>query len=243
MHVRVIALALPFALGIACTHARSHGTARTANPQTAGEQTATAPAPSTDSSAPGTATGSAAPAPSGTDTAQSTNESSASREPSAPALPPGSDTGSTASAQSDEASGSTASKDPIIEQGDPVKGHAEDSVVSGKIARVLRRSVVIVSDSGDQSSLLIVPETTIEVDGRDAHRSDLQEGQDVRASFDEVNGRNVAVRIRAGSGARAPSPDDPSWKGPSDGPSQGSSGSFDGGSSPGSTGSAHPQGH
>jgi hypothetical protein len=196
MHVRLIALALPLALGIACSHTRSKESASSAPPQT-GEQTATAP---TDAAAPGTTTGSAAPAPSRTDVPQGTDTAPDANVAGAPPQP-GTDTGTSSPTASAE--------DPIIEQGDPVKAHAEDSVVSGKIARVARRFLVIQSDSGDQSTLFIVPETTIQVDGQDAHRSDLKEGQDVRASFDEQDGHYVAVKIRASAGAKATSPDAP----------------------------------
>jgi hypothetical protein len=218
----------------------------TSEPRTAGEATTSPGEPETSSSSAATRSG----LPSSNET--TSEPRTAQESPASPTSPTDTETRSSTGAgdaSSSASSGSTASRDPIIEQGDPVKGHAEDHVVSGKIARVSRRMVVIQSDAGERSSLFLVPETTIEVDGQDAHRSDLKQGQEVRASFDEVNGRNIAVKIRAGQGAdKAPSPDDPSYQGPSHEPNQGSSGSFDTGGSrstgstpdTGSSGSAHP---
>ncbi|HEY6099892.1 MAG TPA: hypothetical protein VIW03_10710, partial [Anaeromyxobacter sp.] len=112
------------------------------------------------------------------------------------------------SADTATGSGATAAQDPLMQPGDRIKAHSDDNVVSGKIARVSRRMVVIETDAGEQKPVFIVPETQIQVDGQDAQRSDLKQGQDVRASFNNVDGRDVAVVIHAGAEANA-SPDDP----------------------------------
>jgi hypothetical protein len=49
--------------------------------------------------------------------------------------------------------------------------------------------------------LHVVPQTSVTVDGRDAQAGDLQEGQPVRASFNDVEGQPTAVQIQAGQGA------------------------------------------
>ncbi|HET8538375.1 MAG TPA: hypothetical protein VFL83_00755 [Anaeromyxobacter sp.] len=61
--------------------------------------------------------------------------------------------------------------------------------------------MTIKSDMGDEKTLSVVPETSVMVDGREAQTAELQEGQPVRASFGEVEGKDVAVEIRAGADA------------------------------------------
>lgn len=208
------------------------GNMTTSEPRTSNENTA-ANSPS------GASTGEPATGASGLPSGgQTTSEPRTAAEPPAAPSSPGGDTTASGTGSTGSASGSGASQDPIIEQGDAVKGHAEDSVVSGRIARISRRTVVIESDAGAQKSLVLAPETAIQVDGQDAHRSDLKEGQEVRASFSEVNGREIAVKVRAGKDATgAVSPHDAEHA-PTRGPSQGSSSQLDGGTgSSSSTGS------
>ncbi len=96
------------------------------------------------------------------------------------------------------------SQDPIMEPGPSIKAHASDDIVTGVISDVSGDAVSIESDRGETRTLSIVPQTTIRVDGHDASADDLAEGQPVRASFNEVEGEEVAVEIRAGD-AGAPS--------------------------------------
>jgi hypothetical protein len=90
----------------------------------------------------------------------------------------------------------TAAQDPLMQPGPAVKGHASDRVVSGAIATVSPFSVSIVSDQGETKTLEIVPETAITVEGTEASSTELEEGQPVRASFNEVDGQEVAVEIQ-----------------------------------------------
>ena len=90
------------------------------------------------------------------------------------------------------------SQDPIMEPGPSIKAHASDDIVTGVISDVSGDAVSIESDRGETRTLSIVPQTTIRVDGHDASADDLAEGQPVRASFNEVEGEEVAVEIRAG---------------------------------------------
>jgi hypothetical protein len=84
-----------------------------------------------------------------------------------------------------------------MKPGPAVKGHASDHVVSGAIDRVSAQGVAIVSDRGEVVAIEIVPETSIIVDGRDATHLELKEGQPVRASFNDVEGKEIAVEIQA----------------------------------------------
>jgi hypothetical protein len=93
------------------------------------------------------------------------------------------------------ASGTATSSGGVDE--DAMKAHSDDQVVAGKIAKVSPRSLVIRTDTGEETTLQLVPQTGITVDGRDGRRTQLEEGQEVRASFNEVNGREVAVMIEA----------------------------------------------
>ncbi|ABS28085.1 hypothetical protein [Anaeromyxobacter sp. Fw109-5] len=79
-----------------------------------------------------------------------------------------------------------------------LKGHASDRVLMGKVESVSGRSLSIQSDMGDSRTLEIVPETIITVDGREGSSADIREGQPIRASFNEQDGKQVAVKIEAG---------------------------------------------
>jgi hypothetical protein len=79
-----------------------------------------------------------------------------------------------------------------------IKAHESDRVLMGKVESLSGRSLSIQSDMGDSRTLEIVPETIITVDGREGSSSDIREGQPIRASFNEQDGKQVAVKIEAG---------------------------------------------
>jgi hypothetical protein len=81
-----------------------------------------------------------------------------------------------------------------------------EKVLDGKVSSVYGQTLFIVSPLGQDEVLVILPETVISVDGREAKLSDIQEGQDVRASYDDRDGRNVASRIEAGQPGATPPP-------------------------------------
>lgn len=85
--------------------------------------------------------------------------------------------------------------------GSDLKGHASDRVMAGTVSSVSSRSLSIASDTGVARTLQVVPETIITVEGRDGRIDDLKEGEQVRASFNEQDGRQVAVKIEAGATA------------------------------------------
>lgn len=98
--------------------------------------------------------------------------------------------------------GGQAGQDPLMEPGPEVKAHASDQIVAGEIGEVSPTAVTIQTDQGDTKKLDLADETSITVDGEDATAAELQEGQQVRASFNEVDGREVAVKLEV----EAPSP-------------------------------------
>lgn len=170
MNIRkmALALALPAALGFACSTSQSSRTAR----------------------AEGTA-----PAPAGTEatTEGSPGARGGDAEGGAVATTPG-QTG-TGTAQDD----GTLTGERTAGMSSDLKGHASDQVVMGTVASVSSGSLSISSDMGGAArTLQVVPETIITVDGREGRIADIKEGEQIRASFNEQDGRNVAVKIEAG---------------------------------------------
>jgi hypothetical protein len=116
----------------------------------------------------------------------------------------GADTASSAAGSQTAGSqgGPVGALDPLMEPGPAIKGHASDQVVSGEVGVVSEDSVAIQSSRGDTKVLEIVPETSIVIDGMEGSSEFIEEGEPVRASFNELEGRDVAVEIQVG---RAPS--------------------------------------
>jgi hypothetical protein len=180
MNVRkmALALALPAALGFACSTSQSSRTARA-------EETAPAPAgtAATTEGSPGSRGGDAeggavATTPGQAGTQQDTYGTSGS-----------------GTAQDD----GTLTGERTAGMSSDLKGHASDQVVMGTVASVSSGSLSISSDTGGAArTLQVVPETIITVDGREGRIADIEEGEQIRASFNEQDGRNVAVKIEAG---------------------------------------------
>lgn len=228
MHIRAIALALPLVMGIAACKTsstqstRGGETASTSEPRSDQDRTAssgTYGGTDTSSSAPGSATSTGTPGIGGDATASGTAGGAYG-------------TGTT--------SGTAAAEEEL-------KGHASDEILSGRVTMVSSREIAIESAQGEKKTLQVVPETVVTIDGRDARPSELQEGQEVRASFNTVEGRDVAVQIKAGHDMGSPG----RMHGGSTGTmGPGSTGTMQGGSStgtgstgtmdPGSTGTSDP---
>ncbi len=81
-----------------------------------------------------------------------------------------------------------------------MEGHAADQVVSGTVTSATSFSVSLKSPLGEEKTLEIVPQTVVTIDGREATPLELEEGQEVRASYNQVSGRDVAVRIESVGG-------------------------------------------
>ncbi len=84
-----------------------------------------------------------------------------------------------------------------------VKAHSDDQVLRGTIRDVTPDSMTIQASDGSNQTLLLVPETSVRIDGQDAHGADLREGLPVRASFNTVGRERIAVQVVAGQGAAA----------------------------------------
>jgi hypothetical protein len=78
-----------------------------------------------------------------------------------------------------------------------LKGHASDQVLTGKVSKVSKKSLSIRSDQGERHTLVISPETLITVDGQDGKVTDIKQGHEVRASYNEMQGKKHAVKIEA----------------------------------------------
>ncbi len=100
----------------------------------------------------------------------------------------------TATTESPTASGSAQGSVSGTAEATP---HSDDETVTGKVTSITESSVAIQSDMGEEKLLELVPQTMVKVDGQDASRMDLKEGQEVRASFNKIDGRDVAVQIEA----------------------------------------------
>jgi hypothetical protein len=96
------------------------------------------------------------------------------------------------------AAGGPLAEDPIMRPGPSIQGHAEDQIVVGRIAEKSDSEITIATPGGEHRTLQLVEQTAIELDGMEATGDDLTEGQPVRASFDVVDGQEVAVKVRAG---------------------------------------------
>jgi hypothetical protein len=92
-----------------------------------------------------------------------------------------------------------------MQPGLAIQGHGEDQIVAGRVAAATASEVTIQTPQGDNRTLQIVPETLVQIDGQDASSQALAEGQAIRASFDVVDGQEVAVKIRAGGSEAAAS--------------------------------------
>jgi hypothetical protein len=187
MHTRVLALAL-LAFGLACQTSRtasstepsrapeSPSTSTASGPASPGD-TGTMPSDPTATSSGGTASGSTS---SGTSSATTPGSTS----------PDASSTGGT--------SGSTASSDRATTSSDAssVGGHSDDKEISGRVKEIDSDWVAIETDHEGERRLRIVEQTVVTLDGADASPSELEEGQEVRATYNEDDqGRPTAVVI------------------------------------------------
>jgi hypothetical protein len=94
-------------------------------------------------------------------------------------------------------------------------------VLTGRVTKASKSSLSIQTHGGKTQTLALAPETQITVDGQDAKASDIKAGQDVRASYNDVAGKHVALKV------------DAMKKGSSTGMGTGSSGSME--TTPGGT--------
>jgi len=203
MDIRRIALALPLVLGVACQTSgkTSDRTASAQDPSTTSSTARAGASGQTGETAGAGASAQGSVDPYGTPDSASAQAGDSSVSGSADAS-----TGATPgiSGSTETGTGSTSSSSGMGTSGtmagahSDMKGHASDEVVTGKVTKISTREIDIEKSGGEKTTLRIVPETLVTVDGRDAKASQLKEGQEVRASYNEVDGKETAVRIEAG---------------------------------------------
>jgi hypothetical protein len=76
--------------------------------------------------------------------------------------------------------------------------HAAEHV-AGKIAKISKDEISIQPTGAKPMTLKLNEETTYSVSGKDAKWTQLKKGQSVRASYENVGGDDVAVRIESGA--------------------------------------------
>jgi hypothetical protein len=80
-----------------------------------------------------------------------------------------------------------------------LRGHPTDQIVAGRVQKMSDDSITIAAQDGTSKQLKVSEATLVEIDGRQAKATDIREGQDVRASYNDVSGEDVAVRIVSGA--------------------------------------------
>jgi colicin import membrane protein len=88
-------------------------------------------------------------------------------------------------------------------------GSQSEKTVSGKVVRVSQQELVLRPSSGGQDSdlrLKVSSSTPITIDGRQGSATDLKEGTQVRASYQESGGAPMATKIEAQSSASGSQP-------------------------------------
>jgi hypothetical protein len=72
-------------------------------------------------------------------------------------------------------------------------------MVSGRIVELGEKELVLKRDDGEEPNVILVlaPEAAVTVAGKEARPSDLKEGMHVRAAFESVNDKEIAVRVDA----------------------------------------------
>ncbi len=114
-----------------------------------------------------------------------------------------------------------------------VGAHEGDQHVMGKISKISSDEISIKPRSGEAKTLKINPDTTVSINGKDAKPSQLKQGQMVRASYENVSGDDVAVKIESGKMRHGQSGHMMKRHGGSSGSSSGSSGGSSGGAESG----------
>jgi hypothetical protein len=102
------------------------------------------------------------------------------------------------------------------------QGAAADKSLTGTVDSATADAVIIASD-GQSVTLVLDPNTAITIEGQPASASQLQQGQDVRASYSMDGGKQHARRIdarsKSGKSDKSGKPDQPGTTGTSSGQS------------------------
>ncbi len=86
-------------------------------------------------------------------------------------------------------------------------GQRADAGGPGPISKVTPDTLTIATQDGTEKTLTLVPQTSVTIDGQDSDTTALVEGLPVRASFNTVEDREVAVQV---VGVRTPETTGPS---------------------------------
>jgi hypothetical protein len=113
-------------------------------------------------------------------------------------------TGGPEGATHSDTAGSEASGSAGAPGASDVTAHADDQTVTGTVSKFAKRSISIKSEQGEAKTLKIVPQTVVAMNGKTVKPSQLKQGQQVRASYNEQDGQDVAVTIEVSGRAAAP---------------------------------------
>lgn len=113
-------------------------------------------------------------------------------------------TGSPEGATHSDTPGSEASGSAGAPGASDVTAHTDDQTVTGTVSKFAKRSISIKSEQGEAKTLKIVPQTVVTMNGKTAKPSQIKQGQQVRASYNEQDGQDVAVTIDVSGRSAAP---------------------------------------
>jgi hypothetical protein len=229
MSIRKLLLAVPFALGIACSHSSKSQTAASgggspgaqASSGYGGTIVTTAGAPSTGSDQSGSGSSSSGGSASGS--------SAGSSEGAQDTQGGGAMGGQMGSGGSSETMGTDKSS-----QGEAAEGmsqHGGDKKVAGKLSKVSKSEVTVTAKDGTATKLKIADQTIVMMNGKEAKPAQLKQGQPVHASYQEQGDDHVAVKIEVGKHKAQGHHGTPGSSGHTQGSGSSGSGSDMGGSS------------
>ena len=223
MSIRKLMVALPFALGIACSHSSSskvhtgamwteqpgdvsdggpQASAETANAQSPDSQAAQVKTTSTTvvaQAGSGQDQGGAGSSPGssmGSPGGSSSGSSMGSSEGSDKGSPMGSGGSSESMGTDQSATGGSASGSDM---GAGSAAHEMDKHISGKLTKVSGEEITIAPKKGAPVTLQVSDQTTVTMNGKSSDHSQLKQGQSVKASYQEAGTQEVAVSIAVSS--------------------------------------------
>jgi hypothetical protein len=219
MSMSKIALAIPLALGIACstsgaqsrdgttgswqrTPSSAQASSQPADPGASSEQAADPGASHEDLSVQptaGTDTSSGSSGTGSSDTQGSAGSSDSSAQGGQMGSGGSSETMGSEKEQGGSAQGSAGSSDQAQQGAGNMGAHAGDLAVSGKITKISKDEISIKPKSGKAKTLKLSDSTSVMVNGKDAKWSQLKKGQSVRASYENAGGEDTAIRVETGA--------------------------------------------
>ncbi|BDG05352.1 hypothetical protein [Anaeromyxobacter oryzae] len=95
-------------------------------------------------------------------------------------------------------SGKTAeSKDQMAQSGQAAEMKKDSFDIDGKVSKVSSSRLTVARKDAPAATLHVDHTTKVEVDGKQAHLSELKPGQDVKASFNLKGDKPTAIEIKA----------------------------------------------